>query len=163
MSLKGHGTQKKNSCWVYKQTYVYFISTYCTVCTSSESAGIKNRPYNEIAILLRLCNGPIVVRNIRCFFSLIGQSPSRNTTAILLAAFYLTLDTLLKSFHPCCLSNVKQGQMMSANAASVKWNVPHIFCASGLTTVSLILLIRCRPFTVFTWRGDRARWWWRHE
>jgi len=35
------------------------------------------------------------------------------------AAFHLTL---VESFHPCYLSNVKQGQMMLASVASVKWN-----------------------------------------
>jgi len=38
------------------------------------------------------------------------------------AAFYLTLATLVELFHPCYLSNVKQGQMMLASVASVKWN-----------------------------------------
>jgi len=40
-------------------------------------------------------------------------------------AFHLTLATLLKSSHPCCLSNVKQRQMMSASVASVKWNAAY--------------------------------------
>jgi len=32
----------------------------------------------------------------------------------------LTLATLLELFHPCCLLNIKQGQMMLASVASVK-------------------------------------------
>jgi len=32
-----------------------------------------------------------------------------------MAAFHLTLATLVESFHPCYLSNVKQGQMMLAS------------------------------------------------
>jgi len=28
----------------------------------------------------------------------------------------------VESFHPCYLSNVKQGQMMLASVTSVKWN-----------------------------------------
>jgi len=36
------------------------------------------------------------------------------------AVFYLTL-TFLESFHPCCLSNIEQGQMMLANIVRVKY------------------------------------------
>jgi len=38
----------------------------------------------------------------------------------ILAAFHLT--TLLELFHPYCLSSVKQGRMMPASIASIKWN-----------------------------------------
>jgi len=38
------------------------------------------------------------------------------------AGFHLTLATLVESFHPCYLSNVKQRQMMLASVASIKWN-----------------------------------------
>jgi len=40
----------------------------------------------------------------------------------IMAAFHLTLAMLVEPFHPCHLSNVKQGQMMLASVASVKWN-----------------------------------------
>jgi len=35
-----------------------------------------------------------------------------------------TLATLLELFHSCCLLNIKQGQMILASVASVKWNAP---------------------------------------
>lgn len=38
------------------------------------------------------------------------------------SAFALTLTALLESFHSCCLSNVKQEQMMVMSATSVKSN-----------------------------------------
>jgi len=40
----------------------------------------------------------------------------------ILAAFHLTLATLMELFYPCYLTNVKQGQMMLVSVASIKWN-----------------------------------------
>ena len=34
------------------QMYICFTLTYCTMCTSSESAAVKNRPYDLVYIIL---------------------------------------------------------------------------------------------------------------
>jgi len=47
-------------------------------------------------------------------------------TSSIRATFHLTLATLVESFHPCYLSNVKQRQMMLASVASVKWNAASV-------------------------------------
>jgi len=39
-----------------KETYVYFTSTYCIVCTSSENAGIKNKPHiGRFLLIVKRC------------------------------------------------------------------------------------------------------------
>jgi len=39
----------------------------------------------------------------------------------------------MESFHPCYLSNVKQGQIMIASVASVKWNAAKVKAKSSET------------------------------
>jgi len=50
-----------------------------------------------------------------------------------MAAFHLTLTMLIELFHPCRLSNGKQGQTMLASVVSVKWNVACV--ANFLSTI----------------------------
>jgi len=40
----------------------------------------------------------------------------------------LTLRKLMELFYPCCLSNVKQEQIVLANVVSAKWSASHVKC-----------------------------------
>jgi len=82
-----------------------------TLCFNKEKkAWLINSPwyiYTCHSILSRLLSRLFLCPFIFSFFT------------YTMAAFHLTLETLVESFHPCYLSNVKQRQMM---LASVKWN-----------------------------------------
>ena len=59
---------------------------------------------------------------------------------------------LLESFHPCRLSNIKQGQMMLAIVASIKWNTaPEAQCRSHIYEARMKL----NPDLILSLRAER--------
>jgi len=70
------------------------------------------------------------------------------------AAFHLTLATLLESFHLCYLSNVKQGQMMLASVASVKWNAATV--VSQVSSIYRTIYMSTETLYLYASRRDAS-------